>query len=84
MKKENKNNIVMYEDKKGNIELRVDVGKDTLWATQEQIMMLFDIDQSVVSRHIKNIFTDREIEQKSNMQKMHIARSDRPIAPWSL
>ena len=42
------------------------------------------MDQSVVSRHIRNFFKDDEIEQKSNMQKMHIANSDKPIMLYSL
>ena len=79
-----KNKIVLYEDKSGNVELCADIEKDTMWATQEQIVQLFDVDQSVVSRHVKNILKDGEIDEKSNMQKMHIANSDRPITLYSL
>jgi len=45
---------------------------------------LFNVDQSVVSRHLKNIFTDKEVEEKSNMQKMHIANSDKLVTFYSL
>jgi hypothetical protein len=45
---------------------------------------LFEVDQSVVSRHIRNIFKDGEVDQKSNMHKMHIAHSDRPVTFYSL
>jgi hypothetical protein len=38
----------------------------------------------VVSRHVRNIFKDGEIEEKSNMQKMHIANSDKPVTLYSL
>lgn len=79
-----KNNVVIYQAKSGAIELRGDFGKETIWATQAQIVGLFGVDQSVVSRHIKNIFKDREIEEKSNMQKMHNANSDKPITLYSL
>ena len=41
-------------------------------------------DQSVVSRHINNVFKDGELSAESNMQKMHIARSDKPTACYSL
>ncbi len=77
-------NVVLYTDKHGNVELRADLEKDTIWATQDQIMRLFEIDQSVVSRHINNIIKDGEIDGKSNMQKMHSANSDRPITLYSL
>jgi len=45
---------------------------------------LYEKDQSVISRHINKIFADEEIDQKSNMQKMHIANSDKPVKFYSL
>src|SRR3989338_5486794 len=83
-KKQAKNNIVIYQAKNGAIELRGDFTRETIWATQKQIADLFGVDQSVVSRHIKNIFKDGEIEEKSNMQKMHNANSDKPVILYSL
>ncbi|MDD5626176.1 MAG: virulence protein RhuM/Fic/DOC family protein [Patescibacteria group bacterium] len=83
-KKEINKNIVIYQAKSGAIELRGDFTRETIWATQAQIVELFGVDQSVVSRHIKNIFKDGEIEEKSNMQKMHNANSDKPIIIYSL
>ena len=83
-KKKQPQSIVIYQAKSGAIELRGDFGAETIWATQAQIVELFDVDQSVVSRHIKNIFADAEIDPKSNMQKMHIANSDKPIVYYSL
>jgi len=75
MKKiKNKSKIIIYQAKSGAIEIRKDVGSDMIWATQAQIVKLFGVDQSVISRHIRNIFKDREIEEKSNMQKMHNGR----------
>ena len=44
----------------------------------------FQKNQSVISRHINNIFKDNEVEEKSNMQKMHIANSDKPVKFYSL
>ncbi|CAA6799966.1 MAG: Putative DNA-binding protein in cluster with Type I restriction-modification system [uncultured Campylobacterales bacterium] len=55
-----------------NGELDVSVNKDTVWLTQKQIVEVFNKDQSVISRHINNIFKDKEVDEKSNMQKMHI------------
>ncbi|MFV8343369.1 RhuM family protein [Flavobacterium sp. XS2P39] len=45
---------------------------------------MFKRDQSVISRHIRNIFKEGELEEKSNMQKMHIANSDKSIALYNL
>ena len=66
-----KDQVVIYTDKHGDIEFLADIKKDTLWTTQDQITKLFGVDQSVVSRHIANIFEDGEIDKNSNMQKMH-------------
>jgi len=64
----------------GEIELKISVENETVWLTQEQIVELFQKDQSVISRHINNIFKTGEIDEKSIMQKMHIVNSDKPVA----
>jgi len=74
--------IVVYNN--GELELNVSVEQDTIWLTQKQIVELFDKNQSVISRHITNIFNDGEVDKKSNMQKMHNAFSDKPINLYSL
>lgn len=76
--------IIIYQAKNGAIELKGDVKKETIWASQAQVVELFDVDQSVVSRHINKIFRDQEVDKKSNMQKMHIANSDKPVNFYSL
>jgi prophage maintenance system killer protein len=75
---------VIYQAKNGAIELRGDFTHETIWATQAQIVELFAVDQSVISRHIGNIFKNGEVDKKSNMQKMHNANSDKPITLYSL
>jgi prophage maintenance system killer protein len=79
-----KNNLIIYQGKSGAIEFKGDFKKETLWASQAQIVELFGVDQSVISRHINNIFKDNEIDRRSNMQKMHIANSDKSVAFYSL
>ena len=85
MKKgKNVKDIVIYQAKSGKIEFRGDFKRDTIWGTQKQIADVFDIDRSVVTRHINKILQDGEVEQKSNVQKMHIANSDKPVNFYSL
>lgn len=57
---------------------------DALWMTQEQIGVLFGRERSVITKHINNIFSDGELDEASNVQKMHIARSTRPVTLHSL
>lgn len=76
--------IVIYKDKKGNVELKTDIQKETIWATQAQIATLFGIERSVVTKHINNITKIKEVSTKRNVQKMHIANSDKPVSFYSL
>jgi len=60
MKKE----IIIYQSKSGKIEFKGDLQKETLWASQTQIADIFNVDRSVVTKHIKNIFSDKELDEK--------------------
>lgn len=58
-------NIVIYED--GNVELSTTLKDETLWLSQKQLCDLFDRDKSVISRHIRNIFNDEELDKKATV-----------------
>src|SRR3990167_6797792 len=83
-KKNKERNVVIYQAKSGAIELKGDFGKETIWATQTQISEIFGIDRTVATKHINNLLKSKEIDGKSNVQKMHIANSDKPISFYSL
>jgi prophage maintenance system killer protein len=74
--------IVIYED--GNVELKTTVENETIWLSQKQIANLFGKDRTVITRHINNILKDKEVDEKSNVQKMHFANSDKPVKLYSL
>jgi len=76
--------IEIFKTPDNKVEIQVNLDKDTVWLTQDQLVVLFERDQSVISRHIRNVFTEGELEEKRNMQKMHIANSDKPVAFYSL
>ena len=78
----NKNKIIIYED--GDIELKIDFDGETIWLRQNEIAEVFGKDRTVVTRHINNILKDEEVDKKSNVQKMHIANSDKPVSFYSL
>lgn len=78
------NQIDIYKSVDGKVELQVNIDKETVWLTQEQLGLLFERDQSVISRHIRNVFNEGELDKKSNMQKMHITNSDKPVAIYNL
>ncbi len=84
MQQKKKNEIVIFQTSKGAVEIRRDFYANTLWASQADIVNLYERDQSVVSRHLKGIFKDGEIDKESNLQKMRIANSDKPVVFYSL
>ena len=63
------NSIEIYQADDGKLELNVTLENETVWLTQLQMVELFGRDQSVLSRHIRNVFKDGELSEKSNMQK---------------
>jgi death-on-curing family protein len=79
----NENQIEIYQNKEGII-LNVQLSNETVWLNQEQLTLLFERDQSVISRHLANVFKEGELDKKSNMQKMHIANSDKPVWFYNL
>lgn len=80
----NKNEIVIFETEDRSIVLPVAVENETVWLNQSQMIELFGRDQSVISRHIRNVFKEGEVDEKSNMHFLHIANSDKPVAYYSL
>ena len=76
--------IIIYQTSKKEVELKVRFEGETVWLRQDEIAKLYGKERSVVTRHINKIFTDKEVDKKSNVQKMHIANSDKPVAFYSL
>ncbi len=65
-----KNNIEIYKARDGEIKLSVDIKKETIWASLQQIADLFNVDKSGISRHIKNIFKSKELSEKATVAKI--------------
>jgi len=76
--------IEIYQTSDGQLQMEVQFEKDTVWLSQSQMTELFQRDRTVITKHISNIFREGELYEKSNVQKMHIANSDKPIVLYSL
>ena len=74
-----KNKLIIYQAKSGAIELRGDFGKETIWATLDQIAVVFGRDKSVISRHLKNIFQEGELDRDSVVAKNATTAADGKI-----
>lgn len=74
--------IQIYQSENGAVEVRLD--DETVWLRQEQMALLFGRERSVVSKHLRNVFAEGELEEKSNVQNLHIAGSDKPVKFYNL
>ena len=77
------NEIILYQPDQ-SIRLEVRLENETVWLTQAQLSELFQRERTVITKHINNIFKEKELEEKSNVHFLHIAHSDKPIKYYSL
>lgn len=73
-----KNEIILYQSDElpEHIEVRIDEEKETCWLSLNQISNLFERDKSVISRHLKNIFKDNELDKNSVVALFATTASD--------
>ncbi|MBE6435929.1 MAG: cell filamentation protein Fic [Akkermansiaceae bacterium] len=76
--------ILIYQTTDGLTKVNVTFEEDTVWLTQEQMAELFQRNRSVITKHIKNVFEEGELQRESNVQILHIANSDKPVSFYSL
>ncbi|MEA2096000.1 MAG: hypothetical protein U9P73_04815 [Candidatus Cloacimonadota bacterium] len=58
-------NFVIFQTENGKVNLDVFFKNETLWLTQKLIAELFEKDRSVITKHLRNIFDEGELEEKS-------------------
>src|SRR3989338_1505259 len=76
--------VIIYKGPGKTAHLEVRLRDETLWLNQRQIAELFTTDRSVITKHLRNIFASGELDEKSNVQKMHIPFSDKPVNFYNL
>ena len=64
---ENKGEIIIYQTEDGQTKIDVRMEKETVWLSLDKMSELFQRDKSTVSRHIKNVFEERELDQGSTV-----------------
>jgi hypothetical protein len=75
-----KGHVALYQAPDGDLRLEVQLEHETVWLTQAQMVELFQRDQSVLSRHLSNVFAEGELPREGNMQKMHLSVSRPRVA----
>lgn len=66
----NEKNILFYNDSEGNIQVEVLLQDEDVWLNTDALSALFNIDRSGIVKHIRNIYKDRELEEKSTCAKI--------------
>ena len=66
--------IFRTEDKKISVDVRFD--EETVWLTLDQMAALFERDKSTISRHIKNVFNEGELEESATVAKFATVQTE--------
>lgn len=69
-------NIVIYQAKSGAIELRGDFTRETVWATRTQMAEMFGVNPQAVSKHIQNIYEEKELKRSATSSKMELVQNE--------
>jgi len=77
-------NFLLYTSTDGKIKVDAVLQDENIWLTQKAMGELFGKERSVITKHIKNIFSSKELDEESNVQKMHFSHSDKPIKFYNL
>ena len=70
------NELEIYKLEEGEVIFDIDKDKETIWATQEEIAKIFDIDRTVVARHLRNIYRDEELSEERTCAKKAQVQSE--------
>lgn len=84
MEVNNNDNMLIYLSEDGKIKIDVRFENETVWLSQAQMCVLFGRERSVITKHINNIFEEKELDENSNVQILHIANSDKPVKFYNL
>ena len=68
-------NIIIYQTEDGKTKIETRLENEKVWLTQTQMAELFGKDRTVITKHIGNVFEENELDEKSNVQILHIANS---------
>ena len=75
-KKGKSNQLVIYQTKTGALELRGDFGKETIWATRMQMAEIFEVNPQAISKHIQNIYKEKELKREATSSKMELVQME--------
>ena len=66
MKNKQQKQLIIYQAKSGEIEFRGDFDRETIWGSINQIADVFGVQKAAISKHLKNIYKEKELGKKNN------------------
>lgn len=83
--KENPNSdIILYTTDTGDVKVEVLFSDETFWLNQKKLAELFNVDRSVITKHMKNIFSEKELDENSVSAKIAQTAADGKNYPTNL
>lgn len=73
---ENRTELMMYQTEDGQTKIDVRMENETVWLSLDQMAELFQRDKSTISRHIRNIFAEGELDREAVVAKFATTASD--------
>ena len=70
------NKLIIYKNSEGNIIVDAIYKDETLWLSQKRMSKVFNVGIPAISKHLKNIFEDNELDRNSVISKMEITADD--------
>jgi death-on-curing family protein len=71
-----KNKIIIYQTKSGALELKNDPNNETIWVTRMQMSEIFDVLPQAITKHIKNIYKEEELDELATSSKMELVQKE--------
>ena len=66
--------VVVYQSKDGTLSLEVQIADETVWLTQQQMSVLFNVKENNITYHIQGIYKTHELEPEATTQKIRVVR----------
>ena len=76
MKNNQQKQVMIYQSKSGQIEFRGDFERETIWGNINQIADVFGVQKAAISKHLKNIYKERELDKKATVSILETVQTE--------
>lgn len=68
--------IILYTTPQGDVKIDIRFEDETFWLTQQKIADLFEVDRSVITKHLGNVYSEKELDKKATCAKFAQVRNE--------